>query len=229
MRRFENLQNADEQLVRCMLDRLADKSTGVDDYREAFSKLGVELGKTLANEIEDVRPDEIMLVCASEDADWLAAGVETGIGKGDLRKSVYWSTRETVYKDEKGEKLEISPIVKAYEEPIEKCRLLVVVKSIISSSCVVKTQLTRLIGKINPERIAILAPVMYKDGMPNLMSEFPESVNSKFEFKTFAIDEDRLENGEVLPGIGGMVYPRLGLGDIVAKNSYIPEMVMNRL
>lgn len=212
-----------------MLDKLADKSTGVEDYRNAFSKLGVELGKILTSEIEEMRPEEIMLVCASEDADWLAAGVECGIGKGDLKKSVYWSTREIVYEDENGDKLEISPIVKAYEEPIENCRLLVVVKSIISTSCVVKTQLTRLIGKINPERIAILAPVMYKDGLPNLMSEFPVSVNSKFEFLTFAIDEDRLENGEVVPGIGGMVYPRLGLGDIATKNSYIPEMVMSRL
>lgn len=229
MRRFKNLQNADEQLVRCMLDKLADKSTGVDDYRDAFSKLGVELGKVLASEIDGISSEEIMLVCASEDADWLAAGVESGIGKGDLKKSVYWSTRETVYKDENGGTLEISPIVKAYEEPIENCRLLVVVKSIISSSCVVKTQLTRLIGKINPERIVIMAPVMYKDGVPNLMSEFPESVNSKFEFLAFAIDEDRLENGEVVPGIGGMVYPRLGLGDIAAKNSYIPETVMRRL
>ena len=229
MRRFKNLQNADEQLVRCMLDKLADKSTGVDDYRDAFNKLGVELGNVLASEIDGISSEEIMLVCASEDADWLAAGVESGIGKGDLKKSVYWSTRETVYKDENGGTLEISPIVKAYEEPIENCRLLVVVKSIISSSCVVKTQLTRLIGKINPERIVIMAPVMYKDGVPNLMSEFPESVNSKFEFLAFAIDEDRLENGEVVPGIGGMVYPRLGLGDIAAKNSYIPETVMRRL
>ena len=229
MRRFENLQNANEQLVRCMLDKLADKSTGVDDYRDAFCKLGVELGKVLASEIDGICSEEIMLVCAAEDADWLATGVETGMGKGDLKKSVYWSTRETVYAGENGEKLEISPIVKAYEEPIEHCSLLVVVKSIISSSCVVKTQLTRLIGKVNPERIVIMAPVMYKDGMPNLIKEFPESVSSKFEFLTFAIDEDRLDNGEIVPGIGGMVYPRLGLGDIVAKNSYIPEMVMNRL
>ena len=229
MRRFENLQNADEQVVRCMLAKLADKSTGVDDYRDAISKLGIELGKVLSSKINGIIPEEIMLVCASEDADWLAAGVECGIDKGDLKKSVYWSTRETVYKDENGERLEISPIVKAYEEPIENCRLLVVVKSIISSSCVVKTQLTRLIGKINPERIVIMAPVMYKDGIPNLISEFPASVSNKFEFVTFAIDEDRLENGEVVPGIGGMVYPRLGLGDITAKNSYIPEMVIRRL
>lgn len=229
MRRYENLQNADEQLVRSMLDKLADKSTEVDDYRDAFSKLGVELGKVLASEIEEISSEEIMLVCASEDADWLAAGVEFGIGKGDLKKSVYWSTRETVFTSENGEKLEISPIVKAYEEPIGNCKLLVVVRSIISSSCVVKTQLTRLIGKVNPERIAIMAPVMYKDGVPNLMSEFPGSVNSKFKFFTFAVDEERLEDGEVVPGIGGMVYPRLGLGDIASKNSYIPDMVMNRL
>lgn len=229
MRRFENLQKADEQTVRRSLERLADKSTGIADYREAFSKLGFELGRILAQDLQDTKAEEIMLVCASEDADWLAAGVELGIGKGDLRKSVYWSTRETVYKGEGGEKLEISPIIKAYEEPIENCKWLVVVKSIISSSCVVKTQLTRLIGKVKPKRIAILAPVMYKDGVSNLMNEFPESVNSLFEFKTFAVDDDRLENGEVVPGIGGMVYPRLGLGDAIAKNSYIPKMVLARL
>lgn len=229
MRRFENLQNTNEQLVRCLLENLADKSTGVDDYRDTCHKLGVELGKILSSEIEYIRPEEIMLVCASEDADWLAAGVESGIGKGNLKKSVYWNNREIIYDSEDGEKLEISPIVKAFEEPIDNCRILVVVKSIISSSCVVKTQLTRLIGKINPEKIAILAPVMFKDGVPNLMSEFPESVNRKFVFKTFAIDEDRLDNGEVVPGIGGMEYHRLGLGDIAKKNSYIPEMVKSRL
>ncbi len=229
MRRFENLQNTNEQLVRCLLEKLADKSTGVNDYRDTCQKLGVELGKILSSEIEYIRPEEIMLVCASEDADWLAAGVESGIGKGNLKKSVYWNNREIIYDGEDGEKLEISPIVKAFEEPIDNCRILVVVKSIISSSCVVKTQLTRLIGRINPEKIAILAPVMFKDGVPNLMSEFPESVNRKFVFKTFAIDEDRLDNGEVVPGIGGMVYHRLGLGDIAKKNSYIPEMVKSRL
>ena len=30
-------------------------------------------------------------------------------------------------------------------------------------------------------------------------------------------------------GIGGMVYRRLGLGDINAKNSYIPQMVLERI
>lgn len=228
MRKFENINAGNETSVKRALELLADKSTGVEDYRKAFDDLGLELGKVLASDLADVNADEMMLVCASEDADWLAKGVEKGLGKGKTPISVFWSTRSVVY-SENGEKLEISPIVKSYEEPIEKCKLLVVVKSIISSSCVVKTQLTRLIGKIHPERIAIMAPVMYKDGVPNLMREFPEDVVERFHFVTFAVDEDRTPEGEVVPGIGGMVYPRLGLGDMNEKNSYIPQLVIERM
>ena len=190
--------------------------------------LGVELGHLLSQKVGDVLAEETMLVCASEDADWLAKGVENGFGKGELPVSIYWNTRNTVYQSENGEKIEISPIVKAYEEPIAKCRLLVIVKSIISSSCVVKTQLTRLIDRVYPERIVIMAPVMYKDAQPNLLKEFPEEISNKFLFLQFAVDDDR-QGSEVIPGIGGMVYPRLGLGDINKKNQYIPQMVRMRM
>ena len=228
MRRYENLQYGDEKVIRNSLDVLADKTTSVNAYRNAFETLGVELGHALAHQVSDVPAEEIMLVCASEDADWLAKGVENGLGKGELPVSVYWSTRNTVYQSENGEKIEISPIVKAYEEPITKCRLLVIVKSIISSSCVVKTQLTRLIDRVHPERIVIMAPVIYKDAQPNLLKEFPEEISNKFYFLQFAVDEDRQGN-EVIPGIGGMVYPRLGLGDQDKKNQYIPQMVRMRM
>lgn len=228
MRRYENLQYGNEDLIRKSLDTLADKTTGIEAYRNAFETLGMELGHALNNKIGDVPAEETMLVCASEDADWLAKGVENnGLGKGRLPISVYWSTRNTVYQSEDGERIEISPIIKAYEEPIEKCRLLIIVKSIISSSCVVKTQLTRLIDRIHPEMIVIMAPVMYKDAKPNLLKEFPEEISSKFLFLQFAVDEDR-QGSEVIPGIGGMVYPRLGLGDINKKNQYIPQMVRMR-
>lgn len=215
-------------MIRKSLDALADKTTGVEAYRNAFETLGVELGRILAQKVGDVLAKETMLVCASEDADWLAKGVENGFGKGELPVSIYWSTRNTVYQSENGEKIEISPIIKAYEESIAKCRLLVIVKSIISSSCVVKTQLTRLIDRIHPEMIVIMAPVMYKDAQPNLLKEFPEEISNKFHFLQFAVDEDRQGN-EVIPGIGGMVYPRLGLGDINKKNQYIPHMVRMRM
>lgn len=161
----------------------------------------------LAYKYKAISSDHTMLVCASEDADWLATGVESRFGRGELKKSVYWISREVVHANTDGSKVEISPIEKAYEEPIEDRLLLVIVKSIISNSCVVKTQLTRLIGKIRPKLIAILAPVMFKDGIPNL----------------------KREGSEVVPGIGGMVYPRLGLVDIKTKNHYIPEMVLRKI
>ena len=228
MRTFENLQYGNEAVIKASLEAFADKNTGVEEYRKAFRMLGEELGKVLAYEYKTTPAAKTMLVCASEDADWLATGVESGFGKGELKKSVYWSSREVVHINEDGSKVEISPIEKAYEEPIDDCELLVIVKSIISTSCVVKTQLTRLIGKISPRQIAILAPVMYKDGKPNLMREFPEEINRKFRFITFAVDDER-KGSEVVPGIGGMVYPRLGLVDIETKNHYIPEMVLRKM
>lgn len=228
MRRYENLQYGDETVIRKSLDALADKTTSVEAYRSAFEVLGVELGRVLAKKVGDVRAEEIMLVCASEDADWLAKGVENGFGKGELHVSIYWNTRNVVYQSDNGETVEISPIVKAYEEPIANCRLLVIVKSIISSSCVVKTQLTRLIDRVHPQMIVIMAPVMYKDAQPNLLKEFPEEISNKFLFLQFAVDEDR-QGSEVIPGVGGMVYPRLGLGDINKKNQYIPQMVRMRM
>lgn len=224
MIRYENLQYGDDELIRKSLDALADKATGVEAYRNAFETLGI----ILAREVGDVPAEETMLVCASEDADWLAKGVENGLGKGKLPISVYWNTRNTVYESENGEKIDISPIIKAYEEPIAKCRLLLVVKSIISFSCVVRTQLTRLIDRVHPEMIVIMAPVMYKDAQPNLLKEFPKEISGKFHFLQFAVDEER-QGGEVIPGIEGMVYPRLGLGDLDKKNRYIPQMVRMRM
>ena len=228
MRTFENLQYGDETVIKASLEALANKNTNVEEYRNAFRVLGEELGKVLAYEYKSTPAARTMLVCASEDADWLATGVVSGFGKGELKKSVYWSSREVVHINEDGSKVEISPIEKAYEEQIDDCELLVIVKSIISTSCVVKTQLTRLIGKISPKQIAVLAPVVYKDGFPNLMREFPEQISRKFHFVTFAIDDER-KGSEVVPGIGGMVYPRLGLVDIETKNHYIPEMVLRKM
>lgn len=228
MRTFKNLQYGDEAVIKASLEALADKTIGIEEYRKSFRVLGEELGKVLAYEYKAIPAAKTMLICASEDADWLATGIESGFGKGELKKSVYWSSHEVVHINEDGSKVEISPIEKAYEEPIDDCQLLVIVKSIISTSCVVKTQLTRLIGKISPKQIAILSPVMYKDSIPNLMREFPSEISSRFNFVTFAIDDERVDS-EVIPGIGSMVYPRLGLVDIETKNHYIPEMVVRKM
>ena len=217
-----------EELIQDSLDVLANKGTRVAEYRDAFENLGKKLGEILAKKFEGIPAEETMLVCSSEDADWLTKGVQSGFNKGVLPVSVYWSTRKTIYESRDGYKVEISPIVMAYEEPINSCRLLVIVKSIISSSCVVKTQLLRLMNRVCPEKIVIMAPVMYKDGIPNLKKEFPESVSDKFCFITFAEDSERI-GGEVIPGVGGLVYERLGLGNVHTKNQYIPRFVKSRV
>ena len=107
-----------------------------------------------------------MLACASEDADWLARGVLESLSQKEVSLAVFWNERITL---NASTGLEYSPIIKSYIEPIDKCRTLVVVKSIISTSCVVRTQLTRLINDIYPQEIYIVAPVMYKDAQANFL------------------------------------------------------------
>lgn len=68
---------------------------------------------------------------------------------------------------------------------------------------------------------------MYKDAQKNLQKEFPESISNKFEFLTFAIDTSKDAQGSVLPGVGGMIYPKLGLGDIYEKIDIYPILSRN--
>ena len=55
-----------------------------------------------------------------------------------------------------------------------------------------------------------------------------KDIYDKFQFFYFAKDDERTSEGEVIPGIGGMVYDRLGFKGQDDKNSYVPEMVKKR-
>ncbi|RUT04035.1 hypothetical protein DSM106972_049490 [Dulcicalothrix desertica PCC 7102] len=127
------------------------------------------------------------------------------------------------------EYLKIAPILRKYQEPIQsKVDYLVVVKSIISSSCVVRTNLINLIQKIEPNKIFIAAPVIYDGAEEKLKNEFEEHIHSKFKFFYFAKDSTRTSDGEVIPGIGGNIYLRLEFDNQDNKNEYIPEIVKQR-
>lgn len=169
---------------------------------------------------------KVLLVCASEDADWLAKGVLAAFPE-KMALAVFWSKRLRICDNPK---VELSSIVKSYIDPDAfSCDTMIIVKSIISTSCVVKTQINYLVDKTNPERIFIVAPVMYKDAKSNLEAEFPEEITSKFSYCAFAIDDERDEcTGAVIPGVGGMVYDKLGLGGVIQKNSYMPQIVKER-
>ena len=225
MRTYKNITFSNDQQTIKALQALSKPGISVDEYRGAFHQIGMALG-TLLNSKVGNSYGNTMLACASEDADWLAKGVIDTISQKNISLAVFWNGRITLNEETK---LEYSPIIKSYIEPIENCQTLILVKSIISISCVIKNQLLHLIGKINPNRIYIIAPVMYKDAQASLMKEFPDYINVKFEFITFAIDTERKPSGEILPGIGGMVYPKLGLGDIREKNKYTPNLVISRI
>lgn len=224
MRTYINTTSDNHSDIRHLMEILSASTTTVESYRDSFYLIGKALGNVLNQDIQG-NYGPTMLVCASEDADWLTKGVLESISPKDISLAVFWHDRVTLNEEKD---LEYSPIIKSYIEPIENCQTLILVKSIISTSCVVKTQLTRLINKINPQAIYILSPVMYKDAEYNLRQEFPESIHKKFRFLTFAIDSER-KNNIVIPGIGGMVYPKLGLGDLSEKNKYIPTLVKERI
>lgn len=78
-------------------------------------------------------------------------------------------------------------------------------------------------------RVFIVSPVMYKDAASRLKKEFAAYISCKFHFLTFAIDTIKDTQGQVLSGVGGMVYPKLGLGDSHEKNKYMPMLVKERI
>ena len=225
MRIYQNISYDNNLQTIRDLQKLSSPNVSIEDYRCSFYKLGVVLGEFL-NGKSLMNDKSTMVACASEDADWLAKGVIDSISQKDISLAVFWNDRVTI--DCKN-KIEYSPIIRSYIEPITDCHTLILVKSIISTSCVIKNQLLHLIGKINPKIIHIVAPVMYKDAQNSLKKEFPDSISSKFEFLTLAVDTIRKTSGEVLPGVGGMVYLKLGLGDITEKNKYTPHLVLERL
>ncbi len=209
------------------LSRLTDKTTVPDAYKDAMTLLGERLGEVVASKISD-SASTLYLACTVEDADYLAKGMLTPLEQHlqSVLLACFWNERFSPF-GVKG--IKTSPIIRKYTEPANrKISHLVIVKSIISSGCVVKTNLNDLIQSINPETIFVVAPVIYAGAEQRLATEFKSSVHKKFQFIYLAKDDERTDQGEVIPGIGGMVYERLGFDGQADKNRYVPELVRTR-
>ena len=217
MRKLYNKSPEVEKLLQDLL-----RTYDHESYRRTFYSIGAELASILNEKIDDT--ESVALACASEDADWLAKGIVDNF-KSSLDLCVYWSNRHNFGFDSENNSLEFAAIEKSYEEIHENVHTLIITKSIISSSCVIKSQIMRLTSKYDFNKIYIVSPVMYKDAEINLREEFPESIYRLFEFIYFAVDEDKDDNGWVIPGIGGSVYEKLG----IESRTYYPEILDHRM
>lgn len=224
MRNFTSLASEHD---RRSLDLLSDVSTSVCVYRDAMRDLGKTLGESIVSKIRGESPSQICLVCTVEDADSLGVGLLSALseeGLGDrVRLVCFWNQRIELGDES------VAPIVKEYREPCEvDGSILIVLKSIIASSCVVRTNLSNMIGQSSPKRIFVAAPVMLCGAEERLSREFLPEVSAKFEYHTLAVDDEVGANKWVIPGVGGDVYTRLGFNGAEAKNRYVPRLVKER-
>ena len=217
--------------AKAALDLLADQQTTPVEYGEAFYRLG----QFLATRLKTAGLGrKTLLICTSEDADFLARGVFESISKPAASSGTpvafacFWQARFDPAREKSNKKrFEVAPIIKRYEELIEgDIDSLIVVKSIIASSCAVRHALMDTIERKHPKKIFVVAPVISKDAPDSLRAEFPKKVAELFQFVYFAEDDSPDENGMVWPGIGGNVYERLPLprtGGIL-----VPKIVTER-
>lgn len=202
------------------LSLLADDSTDIETYSNALYLIGKELGVVLAPKIKN---NKICIACTVEDADFLAKGIIDSLSRytSHISLACFWNQRR--------QELSIAPIIKKYLEPsASHANTVVIVKSVISGACVVKTNLTNLIQDISPDSIFVVSPVMHIDAQEKLDREFPRTISKKFTYIYFAIDDERQEDGNLIPGVGGNVYQRLGFKNQDEKNKSIPELVKER-
>ncbi|NHC34311.1 hypothetical protein [Scytonema millei] len=219
--------NIVDRSIQALLDTIADKHTEPALYQDTMTKIGMLLGSAVLSQISDTQGN-VYLACTVEDADFLAKGMLISLEK-DLQKvafACFWNHRFSPFEIED---LKVAPIIKKYQEPVsQSVNYLIIVKSIISGACVVKTNIVDLIQSIEPEKIFIVAPVMYFEAEEKLKSNFDKSIYDKFQFFYFAKDDERTHEGEVIPGVGGNVYTRLGFEGQESKNQFIPEIVKSR-
>jgi hypothetical protein len=205
-----------------LLNTLIDSDVDVASYRESMFKIGQHLGSVLRTSID--KNKKYCVAVTAEDADFLAKGILESLKEYDAYIACFWNERSSLSGNS------VAPILSSYlEKGYESADNLIVVKSIISGSCVVKTNITALFSTISPKEIHVVAPVMHESSEKKLESEFSKSIADLFQYTYLAKDSKRMDDGEVYPGIGGDVYKKLGFTSQENKNSFMPELIANKM
>lgn len=188
-------------------------------YQETMTKIGQYLGQALERQIPSSA--KCLVASTAEDADFLSKGIiDVLANKHCTKAAVFWNNHYSIPGGS------VAPVVHKFLQPgFEETNALIVVKSVISGSCVVRTNILELIERLRLDVIYIVSPVMHTKAEISLRSEFPRDISDKFQFVYFAIDSEKDATGEVKPGIGGQIYQLLGMNDQPAKTSFMPELV----
>lgn len=206
------------------LQGLLDSVNDTTAYREHMVALGKLLAATVTLSLSQKDNADTLIISTAEDADFLQCGVSKELYNRGLssKLAVFWNHHYQLT-----DHSSVAPIVhKFIQSGYESATDIIIVKSIMSGSCVVRTNLIEMLDNIqNIDNIFILAPVAHQQSEEKLRAEFPLSISQKFKFICFAIDEKRDNTGEVIPGIGGQVYELLGLKDQPVLTAYMPHVV----
>ncbi len=197
-----------------------------DKYRQAMYHLGGALGEQLSQEIAGL--SSICVVSTAEDADYLTRGlleVLDRLPSLDIALVCFWHERWSAGR----ENISVAPITRRYIEPKSKGHIdaVIVLKSIIATSCVVRTDLTEILTSTQPDQIFIVAPVAYTKSRESLQSEFSPDISEKFDYLYFAEDSKIDSSGTVWPGIGGSLYELLDI-QVDKDRSYGPSLLKER-
>lgn len=213
-RRYSVLAN---RQVRQLLELLREE-TPVPTYRETMHELGKALGEAIKPRLRAGR--QYAVVTAPEDADFLTRGVVQVLPRDGSHLACFWTERHRFEQHP-----DTATVSQSYVDPTMPTRIdsVVIVKSIISTGCVVRAQLEQFLLHAQPRQVIIAAPVMRKGADSLLRSEFSPSLASRFRFLTFAKDS-KLEGENIVPGVGGQVYERLGF-ERASKRRIRPELV----
>jgi hypothetical protein len=208
----------DQENVRLLLNDLLT-TTSSELYQKTMTDLGVAFGHILGDKIDS--SSKCLVAATAEDADYLASGLISSLkSKHEIMAAIFWNNHYSI------ESSSVAPIVHKYLQPgFETAKSLILVKSVLSGSCVVRANMLSLIESMDLEKIFVVAPVVHEKSEESLKSEFPEKISSLFEFIYFAKDQVKDESGEVKPGIGGQIYQLLGMMDQPAKIGYMPKLV----
>jgi hypothetical protein len=213
----------EQQLVKLLA---AARRQDAGQYRETMTALG----NTLGSHVHEMLPrGEVVIVCTVEDADYLARGFLAGLAARSPRRPVhlacYWNERQRI-----GDR-DVAPIRHQHVDRYDakNVKSVVVVKSIISSACVVRTNLMEILDRLHKALpVVVAAPVMHGGAQALLEADFPASVSRRFAYAWCAKDAERDPDGTVRPGVGGQVYGLLGLGDEKKKRALMPHLVAER-